>query len=288
MIERSDISGKVSVDGASLRYVCEGAGLPTLVVGSAIYYPRTFPRQLRKRLRLIFMDVRHFAQTDASFGVDKISLDTYMDDIKRIHDHLGLDRVVLIGHSHHGNLALEYAKRYPARVSHIVLIGSPPVDVISTIRAAEIYWENHASKRRKATLQKKLAAVCTEQSGRMTPEQAFVAQYVAEGPKYWYDPNYDASRLWRGVPINMGIIKVFRNFFAEGYQLRWDVEQLAAPVLIVMGQYDYAVPPMLWDDVRGTLKNLTFHLFEKSGHTPQLEEPEQFDRVLLDWLERSK
>jgi proline iminopeptidase len=36
----------------------------------------------------------------------------------------------------------------------------------------------------------------------------------------------------------------------------------------------------LWKDV----KDLTIRVFEKSGHTPQYEEPELFDQELLQWL----
>ncbi|WP_406672502.1 alpha/beta fold hydrolase [Natronospira sp.] len=259
-----------------------------MVIGSAIYYPRTFSYRLRTTLRLIFVDVRHFADGDASIGPDEISLDTYMHDIDEVHAHLGHDRVVLVGHSHHGNLALEYAKRYPERVSHLVLIGAPPVDVISTVKAAEAYWEAHASEARKATLRAKLAHFRAEGRGRMTPEQAYVAQYVAEGPRYWHDPTYDASHLWEGVPLNMGAMAIFREFFADGYELWWGREQLAAPVLVMVGEHDYAVPPVLWDDVLRRQKDLRFHLFRNSGHTPQLEEPEEFDRVLLDWLDKSR
>jgi len=276
--------GAVDVKGTTLRYLCEGSGLPALVIGSAFYYPRVFSPQLRKSLRLIYMDVRHFAEAGGSLDLNALSFETYLDDIERVRRHLGLDCVVLIGHSHHGNLALEYAKKYPARVSHLVLIGSPPVDVNATVKAAQIYWETHASDERKLVLQQRQAAARVEKSDTATREQAYVARYVADGPKYWYEVNFDASALWRGVPLNMDIINVFRGFFADGYELQWNPEQLTAPILVIAGEYDYAVPPTLWTNERKAQVNLTFHLFERSGHTPPLEEPEKFDRVLLDWL----
>jgi proline iminopeptidase len=158
---------------------------------------------------------------------------------------------------------------------------------ISTVRAAEDYWDHHASEERKALLQKQLTALQAAGIEQMELEQAYVAQYVAEGPKYWYDATYDASHLWQGMPINMNVIKMFRDFFANGYELRWDPEQLKAPVLVVMGRYDYAVPHTLWDKVRPKFRNLTRHVFEHSGHTPQLEEPEYFNHVFLEWLSRS-
>ena len=284
MTEKSGSRGSVQVDGAVLQYCVEGEGRPALVIGSATYYPRTFSRRLRESLQLAFVDARHFAKVDGSRHADSISLDIYLEDIDRVRARLRMERAVIIGHSHHGNLALEYAKRYPARASELVLIGSPPVEVSRIMEAAETYWAEHASENRKAVLQRRLDALETGALEGMASSEAFVARYVAEAPKYWYEPAFDASHLWQGMPINMEVIRVFRDFFANGYRMEWDSEQLPAPVLAVMGRHDYAVPPILWDEVRPRLKNLSFHLFDHSGHTPQLEEPEHFDRTLLEWL----
>ena len=184
MKDLSTRSGSVSVDGATLRYLIEGSGIPTLVVGSAIYYPRTFSQQLREAFRLAFVDVRHFAEIEISSPLDKITLETYTDDIEQARARIGFERVVVVGHSHHGNLALEYAKRYPAAVSHAVLIGSPPCNVKRTIEAGNEYWAEHASEARKAALRDNWAALSPEILAAMPAEDAYVAQYVADGSKY--------------------------------------------------------------------------------------------------------
>jgi proline iminopeptidase len=57
------------------------------------------------------------------------------------------------------------------------------------------------------------------------------------------------------------------------------------PVLLALGRYDYLVPPAyLWEGVRDKFSNLTIRIFEKSSHAPHLEEPELFDKELLEWL----
>ena len=287
MKEPSCRSGSVSVDGAILRYVVEGSGIPTLVIGSAIYYPRTFSLQLRQSLRLAFVDARHFAEIDTAHSLDSITLDTYTADIERVRAEVGFERIVIVGHSHHGNLALEYSKRYPERVTHVVLIGSPPCNVEKTIKAGEEYWAGHASEPRKTALQKNWMELSPDRLDAMPLQDAFVARYTADGPRHWCDPNYNAAPLWAGMQVSMDVIQVFRNFFAE-YELSWNPTTMRAPVLVVMGRYDYVVPHILWQAVLPKLHNVTFHLFERSGHTPQLEEPGLFNQVLLEWIrERS-
>ncbi|MBW3670091.1 MAG: alpha/beta hydrolase [Acidobacteria bacterium] len=276
-------TGALGVGGARLRYVVEGSGRPALVVGSAVYYPRSFSQQLRQELRLAFIDVRHFAEDDGS-PEPEVTLDTYLDDIERVRASTGFANGIVIGHSHHGNLALEYAKRHHERVTHLVMIGSPPLEVSRTIEEAEKYWRSHASEARKKTLRDRLVALEQRALEISTPEEMYVARYLAEGPRYWYEKQYDAAFLWEGMPINIGAMKRFRAFFADGYEMSWDEHQMTAPVLVVMGEHDYAVPHTLWDEVRTCRDNLTYHLFDHSGHTPQLEEPERFDRVLLDWI----
>lgn len=278
--------GSVAVSGATLHYTIEGTGIPILVIGSATYYQRIFSWQLRESCTLVFADLRLFAERDAELNLERLTFDTYTDDIERIRLALGFEQVVIVGHSHIGNLALEYAKQYPERVSHVVMIGSPPCGVKRTVEGSEDYWAAHAPEDRKVTLQSNWEAI-SDKLASMLPDEAFIAQYVADGPKLWYDPNYDSSPLWQNVHVNIDVIKALRGLFKEEYELSWDSSCLKAPVLVVMGRHDYVVPHVLWDEVLPKLQNVTYHLFERSGHTPQLEEQKLFNQILLDWLGNS-
>ena len=45
-----------------------------------------------------------------------------------------------------------------------------------------------------------------------------------------------------------------------------------------------SAPYATWDPYRSRFKDLTVRVFERSGHTPQLEESALFDAELLQWL----
>jgi proline iminopeptidase len=274
----------VHIDDATLSYTTEGVGIPLLVVGSSIYYPRTFSQQLKRTYALVCADLPHFVQLNPEFRLESISFDLYARCIESIRTAAGLDRVVIVGHSHHGNIALEYAKRHPRKVSHIVLIGSPPVDIAHTVKGSEQYWMSHASKDRKAILQDRRSSIDEGYLASLSPQEAYVAQYVADAPLYWHNPTYDAAWLWQDMAFSMEAIHAFRDLY-QVYDLNWDAQSLQAPMLVVMGRDDYAVPHQLWESVLPKLKNVTFRVLGRSGHTPQLEEPEVFDRVLLNWLQ---
>ncbi len=277
--------GTVRVSGARLGYLIEGRGVPVLIPGSAGYYERAFAAGLRRYCRLAFTDLRHFC-AEVEPGSPPPTLQTYLDDIERQREALGFRRFALLGHSHHGNLALEYARRHPARVSHLVMIGSPPCDVEITLLAADRYWHTHADAARKAAHARRQAA--DPQSTRLTAapghaSSGFIAQYLADGARYWYDPERDASFLWRDVPVDMPSLQAFKTFFAEG-GYRWNPAQLDVPSLVVMGRHDYVVPHTLWEPIVRSGPKVSYHLFDHSGHTPQLEEPALFQRTLLHFL----
>lgn len=112
---------------------------------------------------------------------------------------------------------------------------------------------------------------------------AYIREYVTDAPLYWNDPDYDATWLWKGMAFDMEAIYAFRGLY-QNYELNWDAKLLTAPVLVVMGKKDYAVPYTLWEQILPGLENITFRVLSESGHTPQLEQPEEFDHLLLNWL----
>lgn len=275
------VHGLITVDDTELHFTVEGSGPPVLVVGSAIYYPRTFSQRIKTFCRLACCDLRHFAKSDRRAKQTQIGMDTYVNDIENIRTVVGFERFALVGHSHHGNIALEYAKRYPNKVSQLVLIGTPPCDVRSTIEEGQRYWETQASGARKEALRQTQSMLAGKDFTAMSPDEAFVAEYAADGPKYWYDADFDATALWQGVPVNMVVTRAFKGLFDNYTFDLAPVKDL--PVLVVIGKHDYVVPHTLWDKT-ASLPNVTYHLLEKSGHTPQLEEQATFDAIFLAWL----
>lgn len=277
--------GTVPVKGATFPYVIEGTGQPCLVVGSSIYYPRTFSKKLRQHLRFVFVDLRHFAPSDPSVPPQEITLETYANDIEAVRTQLGLGKVIVLGHSIHGNIALEYARRYPEHVLRVIVIGSPPLGTGRMSKLREAFWNADASEERKRVLKRNWEGM-EDRIKSLPATQQFIQTYLLNGPRYWYDSTYDATWLWRDVYLNAPISDhVFGILFQE-YDLAQGPRPIATPVFLALGRYDYAVPYTTWNDERRKLAGLSYNLFEKSGHTPQLEEAAEFDRRLMQWLGR--
>lgn len=282
--ERDGRSGILAVEGASLRYLVAGSGIPTLVFGSTLYYPRTFASSVLEHLQLIHLDARHFAPSDPAYDISQITIDTYTHDIEQLRQTLDLDRVVVMGHSIHGTVALEYARRYPQYVAGVIMLGALPRGMDDTATASAVFWQTDASQDRQHRLQQTSATLTPELLATLTPGAVLIRTYVANGPRYWYDPDYDAAWLWEGVTPNVDILnRVFGELFAT-YDLQQGPEQIRVPVLVIHGRFDYSVPYTLWEAHQSKVPQLTYHLFDRSGHTPQLEEAQRCAQAMVEWV----
>ncbi|MCZ6776470.1 MAG: alpha/beta hydrolase [Ignavibacteria bacterium] len=278
-------TGTIAAGEFQLRYRIEGTGPTAIVIGSAIYLPRAFSENLRQHLRLVFMDHRGYAPSPGPMDASEFAPDKQLDDIGKARQELGLGRIIVMGHSIHSIMALEYAKRHPENVSHVVIIGSPVFNPASdqAMQAMALYWQEFASPERKAVMEENLKRLPNEELARLPPGQRFLRSYIRDAPRTWYDPRFDASALWEGVEANDDYMRVpgFRDI-----DLTQGLDAFDRPVFLAQGRYDFRVePPSFWDPIRPKFRDLTVRIFEQSGHWPHYEEAALFDAELLGWME---
>jgi proline iminopeptidase len=72
----------------------------------------------------------------------------------------------------------------------------------------------------------------------------------------------------------------------DGCDLPARFPEVPCPVFLAQGRYDFACPPALWDGERERFPDATSRLFDRSGHSPQLDEPDAFTAALAAWLAR--
>lgn len=81
-------------------------------------------RALAGQWQVINLDMRNHGRSDWH---DSMSYALMAEDVKETLDHLGLEQVILLGHSMGGKIAMEFALRYPERVSKLILADISPV-----------------------------------------------------------------------------------------------------------------------------------------------------------------
>jgi proline iminopeptidase len=286
MVDASEpFQGRISVGAFQLPYRIEGEGHPTIVIGSSLYYPRAFSQDLRDSLRLVFMDHRGFAPSPGPVDNSEFELDRLVDDVEELRRELGLGQVAVVGHSGHGFMALEYGKKYPEHTSHVVMIGISPILGPGMLEEAEANWNAIASPDRIAAEKENMLTVSDEELAALPPDQGFIRGYVRNAARVWHDPRFDCTPLWEGVTINMDMFNYVWGELFAAIDVTEGLDALERPVFMALGRHDFIVaPPSSWDPIRHHFKDLTTVVFEQSGHTPQFEEPERFDRELLRWM----
>lgn len=272
-------------DGFDLAYRIEGEGAPILVIGSAVYYPRLFSSDIKQNYQWVFADHRGFAKPNRELRAEDARLDAVLEDIERVRMSLQLEDVVILGHSGHAFMALEYARAYPEHVRKVGLFNTAPDNSEERQRKSEAFFMETASLERKKRFEKDIAKL--PQDIEQDPERRFVHMCIRAEAKSFYLERPHAAALWDGVFTNMPIIdELWGNTFAQlGL-----VERLAdvqVPVCIGLGRYDYLVGPVtLWDGVEGVYPHVEKIIFEKSGHQPMLEEPQAFDQSFSKWMDK--
>ena len=153
------------------------------------------------------------------------------------------------------------------------------------------FWETHASDERRMILKQKWERLPADTLSKLSPSDADILRYITNGPMYWYDPTYDCSWIFEGVYWNVEVWNHLFNVIMADYDITKG-DQIKTPVFLSQGRHDYVVPYTLWDDVKEKLKdklpNLSYNLFEKSGHYPMLEEQALFDKKLIAWIKNQK
>jgi len=120
--------GLVSLPDGRLFYEVIGEGDPIIVVhggpGMDHNYLRPGLDVLASSRALVYYDQRGTGRSDATLDSASINLDAFVNDIDELRQALGYDRVVVLGHSFGGLIAVAYAMDHPENVRALVLMNT--------------------------------------------------------------------------------------------------------------------------------------------------------------------
>jgi len=247
------------------------------------------------------------ARAEPQSGVGRI----HVDRIEALREHLELDRISLVGHSHQGLLALEYAIAYPQRVDKVIAIDGLYDHalavrehlgfVIEHLRAED--GEQHAEQiaeleRIRAKEQYHLLDFLRTFEGRLYLRKAkqFVRIRQSIGKTgavigvAWqkYFPPEDGEK----PPPRPGIEERMMELVAPGvrgmdlvnYTVLEAARVIQAEVLLVQGAHDQHTSMAAARALDAALPHSKLVVMEHSGHIPCFEEPEQTSAVVLEFL----
>jgi pimeloyl-ACP methyl ester carboxylesterase len=187
-------------------------------------------------------------------------------------DALGIAKAHVCGLSMGGYATLHFGLRYPERALSLVVAGAGYGSVAA--EREQFKRDVEASVRR------------FEQEGMAVMADIYTrgptrVQFLDKDPVGWKE-FYDqfAAQSARGHALTMRGVQLTRP---SVYELERGMEQLTVPTLIVTGDDDEpCLEPALF--MKRTIRSSGLVVIPKSGHTVNLEEPEAFNRAVLDFL----
>jgi len=255
-----------SVNGIQLYYEVHGRpiGSAEAVVfahgagGSHLSWWQQVPH-FASRFTCITFDHRGYGQSaDLPDGPGGAA---YVDDLRALLDHLGVDRANLVAQSMGGWTCLGFALRYPERVRRLVMAdthGGLQSDAISAAFA------------RGSAIQPELPADVHPAAGpRMATEQPALAFLYAQ---------LDALNRPRTQQELLAIL-------AAAGSPSWDeAAKLSLPVLFIAGDEDMVIPPGVIDAAAACIPGARVERVPAAGHSVYFERPDRFNALVAEFL----
>ena len=209
--------------------------------------------------RVVTLDQREFGQTrEVEDGPGRKA---FADDLHQLLDHLEIDRACLVGQSMGGYTALSFAVREPDRVAGLVL-----ADTSGGIVSADILSE----------FRKNLPNLPENPAAR-----SLAPGFVAARP--------DLAFLYAAIgrlssPVRESLESLLTSEDGPGLAELADWAVYKVPTLVIVGDQDLMVPPVIAHMVAAHLPGARLEVVPGAGHSAYFEKPAEFNALLDAFL----
>jgi len=261
--------GHASVAGARLFYTdTGGAGVPVVLLHAATGNTSAWQYQTRAfttaGYRVIAYDRRGWGRTVVDSNGPA---GTGADDLRGLLDSLGVDRVHVVATAGGGFVAFDFALSFPTRLRGLVV-----ADSIGGVQDKEIL-----------DLETRIRP---PQFDALPPEVRELSPgYRAanpEGTQRWMD----IEKQSRQSPSGASTLQLAYSTPMRNQLTLLLFEQIRTPALLLTGGADMTAPPALMKILASHIPNAEFLVVPNAGHSVYWEEPELFNRTVLEFIRK--
>jgi pimeloyl-ACP methyl ester carboxylesterase len=264
-----------AADGVKLYYEEVGQGTPIVFVHEFADDIKGWAAQVKffaRRYRTIAYNARGYPPSDVPADAERYSQAQAAEDIKAILDHLKLDRAHVVGLSMGGYATLHFGLMFPERALSL-MVGGAGYGSVSTDRPSFHKDTDLVIAQFEQGGMAKVAEFYTRGPTRV--------QFMSKDPVGWqefYDRFAGGSALGHANTMR-GVQRRRPSIF----ELETKLERLEVPTLIMTGDEDEpCLEPALF--MKRKIRTSGLVVIPNSGHAINLEEPDLFNRALLDFL----
>lgn len=272
-----------------LRYLDTGTGERVFVLvhgmgGRWQHWLETIPT-LAEHGRVLALDLPGFGQSETPAAT--VSLHGFADTVAELIRDLGVERVVLVGHSMGGPIALRFASRYPDLAEAIVPVGGAVFQFSALLGLHDVV---HFIGQRP----RESAAIAAEIVTAGLPAPAAVRRLIASSPRlrraflapYVFDPaalHSDSAALivdGAGAP---GVLPTARAIGRS--DPREGTKAVSCPILSIAADQDRIAPLPDTETFQREVPRARTVVLEGCGHMVMLERPQAFNAQLLTFAQ---
>jgi len=228
---------------------------------------------LTDKAQLVYLDHRGTGRS-APGPRETYTLDDHVEDLEALRQHLGLDRIGLLGVSYGGMVALAYATRYDHNLSHLILVVTAP-DHRFIDRAQAILAERGTPEQQKTA--ERLWA------GEFESAEQMREYFEVLGPMYSRTFDLSKERERRCI-FSPDAINAAYGGFLRSYDVRDELHKITAPTLVIGARHDWITAPEFSTEIAQRIPGSDLRIFENSGHNVYTDECDAFIDVVRGFL----
>lgn len=276
----------------AFKYVNKYSGAPTLLIvhggpgDNSAYLIETLGKQLENKYNIIWYDQRGAGKSERDLSYDMYAITAHVEDIKRVQEAAGVDKVILVAHSWGGVPAGIYAAKYPEKVRAFVNINGTGsfLDIDdSLIKSLKIYFHDNLAKLdeikaieglphgflrfiKRAKLAREAGLYYKDYPKTKKEIADYLKKAVEEGE--YSEKEIEESEDALYLPMEYDSLDTVEIYSA--------LAQVKAPTLIIAGMFDKVVSVESLKKYQLAISGAKLIVFEDSGHHPFQEEPDKF------------
>jgi pimeloyl-ACP methyl ester carboxylesterase len=263
----------LDIEGRRIHYVEAGQGDPVVLIhgwnGSTFNMRYTIP-ELAQRYRVIAVDLLGYGYSARPADGD-YSIGGQVEFVRKVMDRLGVSRAALLGHSMGGAIAIQFALRYPERVERLVLVSSATVREMQRARNWGLLVR---------PLLPSIAPMFVRESVVLRALRHVV-----------HDPALLTPEMVEGHyrPLRMkGHMRAASKQLSDRRRDQpFDAREICQPALVLWGEHDRVVPLSTGLELAEQIPNAQLAIIRSAGHLAHEEQPEECNRLLLEFLGRA-
>lgn len=258
----------VDIEGITLSFDDFGKGeIPIIFIHGFPFDKSSWQPQmafLKKTHRVIAYDIRGFG---ASITNDEQeSMDLFSNDLVKFMDALAIKKAIVCGLSMGGYILLNAVHRFPDRFEAIILSDTQCIADTEAIK----------EKRSQS-----------------------IVQIKAEGLDKFADGFIKNVFCQHSLDNKKVLVEVIRNIIlktpqrtvvgtlaalAQRSEMCASLNGIAVPTLIICGKEDVVTPPIQAEFLYSKILNSRLQIVENAGHLSNLEQPDEFNKILVDFI----